>query len=185
MAKSWYILQTFTGYENKVERDIKSLLEKNELSSDIISDVIIPIEEVVEIKDGKKKVRKNKFLPSYILLEMDLPEIDWRKTVSTLRNIKGCGGFVGTDVNVRPRPITNDEVRNILQRCGLIKGEKPVRVHQAYNVGDTVKIIDGPFVSFTGTIKENNEEKERLSVEVQIFGRPTPVEVAYLQVEKV
>ncbi len=185
MSRNWYILQTYAGYENKVERGVRALLDKNELDSNVILDVKVPVEEITEIKDGKKKVRKDKFLPGYVLLYMDLPEIDWKKTVAVLRKIQGCGGFVGTDINTRPRPITDDEAKGILQRCGLIKGEKPVRVHQEYNIGDNVKVTEGPFASFTGSIKEINEEKEKLSVEVQIFGRPTPVEVSFTQVEKV
>lgn len=186
MSRSWYILQSYTGYEGKVERTIKTMLSKAELDSNVILDVLVPVEEIVEIKDGKKKSRKNKFLPGYVLLEMDLPEIGWKTTCSALRSIKGAGGFVGTDPNTRPRAISADEAKRILQRCGLIKGEKTaVRVRQSYNLGDVVKITDGPFGSFSGTIKEINEEKEKLSVEVQIFGRPTPVEVDFLQVERV
>lgn len=185
MSRSWYILQSYVGYEGKIERTIKSLLEKGELDSNVLLDVKVPVEEVVEIKDGKKKSRTNKFLPGYILLEMDLPEIGWKNTCSALRKIQGSGGFVGTDPNTRPRPISNDEAKRILQRSGVIKGEKSVRVRQSFNLGDVVKITDGAFASFSGTIKEINEEKEKLSVEVQIFGRPTPVEVNYLQVERV
>lgn len=184
MSRSWYILQTYTGYEGKVERVIKSMLDKKEIDSSVLLDVRVPLEEVVEIKDGKKKTRMNKFLPGYILLEMDLPEIGWKTTCSALRKIQGAGGFVGTDPNTRPRPISSDEAKNILQRSGVIKGEKAVHVRQSFNVGDVVKINDGPFASFSGTVKEINLEKEKLSVEVQIFGRPTPVEVSFLQAEK-
>ncbi|MCI5606643.1 MAG: transcription termination/antitermination protein NusG [Treponema sp.] len=184
MSRAWYILQTYTGYESKIERTIKSLLDKGDLDSNVILDVKVPVEEVVEIKDGKKKTRMNKFLPGYIMLEMDLPEIGWKNTCSTLRKIQGAGGFVGTDPNTRPHPITNEEARNLLQRSGVIKGEKPVYVKQSFNIGDTVKITDGAFASFEGVIKEISVEKEKLSVEVQIFGRATPVEVTFLQVEK-
>ena len=184
MSKNWYILQTYTGLENKVERVIKSLLDKKEIDPNVVTDVRVPLEEIVEVKDGKKKSRMNKFLPGYVLIEMDLPEIGWKDTCSALRKVQGCGGFVGTDPNTRPRPITNDEAKAILQRSGVIKGEKAVRVHQSYNVGDNVKVIDGPFASFSGTVKEINLEKEKLSVEVQIFARSTPVEVGLLQVEK-
>jgi len=184
MSRNWYILQTYTGYEGKVERVIKSLLEKNEIDSNVLLDVRVPLEEVVEIKDGKKKTRMNKFLPGYILLEMDLPEIGWKTTCSVLRKIQGAGGFVGTDPNTRPRPISSEEAKNILQRSGVIKGDKTARVKQSYAVGDIVKINDGAFATFTGTVKEINIEKEKLTVEVQIFGRPTPVEVNFLQAEK-
>lgn len=184
MSRSWYILQTYTGYENKIERSIKALLDSKEISSEVVLDVRVPVEEVVEIKDGKKRARKNKFLPGYIMLEMDLPEFGWKTTCSQLRRLQGVNGFVGTDPNTRPIPITKDEAMNLLQKSGVIKGEKQARVKQSYAVGDVVKINEGAFASFTGTIKEINTEKEKLSVEVQIFGRPTPVEVSFLQVEK-
>ncbi|MCR5063168.1 MAG: transcription termination/antitermination protein NusG [Treponema sp.] len=185
MSKSWYILHTYTGYENKIEKTIRSLLEKSEIDPKVISDVRVPVEELVEIKDGKKRTRMNKFLPGYIMLEMDLPEIGWKDTCSKLYRIQGVTGFVGNvDRNKRPFPITADEAKNLLQKSGVIKGEKQVRVRQSFNVGDVIKINDGPFASFTGTIKEINLEREKLSVEVQIFGRPTPVEVNFLQAEK-
>ena len=191
MSRCWYILHTYTGYEGKIERTIRSLIEKYSVDEKtginpaVVLDVRVPVEEVVEIKDGKKKTRNNKFLPGYIMLEMDLPEIGWKETCSKLYKIQGVTGFVGNvSRNNRPFPITADEAKNLLQKSGAIKGEKSVHVRQSYNVGDAVKITDGPFASFTGTIKDINLEKEKLSVEVQIFGRPTPVEVNFLQVEK-
>ena len=185
MSKNWYILHTYTGYEGKIERTIRSLLEKNEIDPEVILDVKVPVEELVEIKDGKKRTRSNKFLPGYIMLEMDLPEIGWKDTCAKLYKIQGVTGFVGNvSRSNRPMPITKDEAMNLLQKSGVIKGDKQVRVRQSFNVGDVVKIADGPFASFTGTVKEINLEKEKLSVEVQIFGRPTPVEVSFLQAEK-
>jgi transcriptional antiterminator NusG len=186
MSRCWYILHTYTGYEGKIERSIRTLIEKKEIDSNVVLDVRVPVEEIVEIKDGKKKVRNNKFLPGYIMLEMDLPEIGWKETCLKLYRIQGVTGFVGNvSRNNRPFPITTDEAKNLLMKSGAIKGEKQVHVRQSFNVGDQVKITDGPFASFTGTIKEINVEKEKLSVEVQIFGRPTPVELSYLQAEKV
>ena len=186
MSRCWYILHTYTGYEGKIERSIRTLIEKNEIDSNVVLDVRVPVEEIVEIKDGKKKVRNNKFLPGYIMLEMDLPEIGWKETCLKLYRIQGVTGFVGNvSRNNRPIPITTDEAKNLLMKSGAIKGEKQVHVRQSFNVGDQVKITDGPFASFTGTIQEINVEKEKLSVEVQIFGRPTPVELSYLQAEKV
>lgn len=185
MSRNWYILHTYTGYEGKIERTIKSLLEKNEIDQNVVLDVRVPVEELVEIKDGKKKIRSNKFLPGYIMLEMDLPELGWKNTCSQLYRIQGVTGFVGCiNRNQRPIPITNDEAKNLLQKSGVIKGEKQVHVRQSFNVGDVIKITEGAFASFTGTIKEINQEREKLSVEVQIFGRPTPVEVNFLQAEK-
>lgn len=185
MAKSWYILHTYTGYEGKIERTIKALLEKNELDKNIVCDVKVPVEELVEIKDGKKRTRNNKFLPGYIMLELDLPDLGWKSTCQAIRRIQGVTGFVGTNPGERPRPITADEAKNLLQRAGEIKGEKQVRVKQNYSVGDQVKITDGPFATFSGSVEEVNAEKEKLRVMVQIFGRATPVEVDLLQVEKI
>lgn len=185
MAKNWYILQTYTGYEAKIERIIKGLLEKRELRDDVVLDTCVPTEEVAVLqKDGKQKIRKEKFLPGYLLLEMDLPETDWKDTCAIIRSIQGVNGFVGTEPKEHPRAISADEAKAILQRSGLIKGEKPVHVQMAINVGDEVKITDGPFASFTGKVNEVNAEKEKLRVTVQIFGRDTPVELNFGQVER-
>ena len=185
MAKSWYILHTYNGYEGKIERTVKALLEKNELDPAVVTDIKVPVEEVVEIKDGKKKSRHDKFLPGYIMIELDLPEIGWKATCSTIRRIQGVTGFVGTNPNERPRPISADEAKNLLLKAGAIKGEKSVKVKQSFNVGDQVKITDGPFASFSGTIEDVSVEKDKLRVNVQSFGRATPVEVSLLQVEKI
>ena len=122
MAKSWYILHTYNGYEGKIERTVKALLEKNELDPAVVTDIKVPVEEVVEIKDGKKKSRHDKFLPGYIMIELDLPEIGWKATCSTIRRIQGVTGFVGTNPNERPRPISADEAKNLLLKAGAIKG---------------------------------------------------------------
>ena len=184
MSRCWYILHTFTGYENKIERTIRSLIEKNEIDGNIVLDIKVPVEELVEIKDGKKRTRKNKFLPGYIMLEMDLPELGWKDTCATLRRIQGVTGFVGSDANERPFPIKADEAKNLLMRSGAIKGEKQVRVRQTFSVGDVVKINEGPFNGFEGTVKEIFADKEKLVVEVQIFGRATPCELSFMDVER-
>jgi transcriptional antiterminator NusG len=185
MAKSWYILHTYTGYEGKIERTIRTKIEAGEIDSAVVSDVKVPVEEVVEIRDGKKHTRNNKFLPGYIMLEMDLPQLGWKATCSAIRRIQGVTGFVGTNPSERPRPITTDEAKNLLQKAGEIKGEKTVRVKQTFEVGDQVKITDGPFATFSGSVEEVNAEKNKLRVMVQIFGRATPVEVDLLQAEKI
>jgi len=184
MAKGWYMVQTYAGYENKIEKILHLKLENGELNKEYVTDILVPVEEVVEIKDNKKKTRKVKFLPSYIMLELDLPDLGWKATCSAIRRIQGVNGFVGTDPNVRPRPISDDEARKILVRCGRIKGEKNVRVMQAYNVDDQVKINEGPFASFSGVVEEIYPDKSKMRVMVQIFGRATPVEVDITQVEK-
>lgn len=185
MSKSWYMLQTFVGHEAKIERTIRALLDKNELDSAVITDIKVPVEEVVEIKDGKKKSKRVNFMPGYLMVELDLPELGWKETCSGLRRIQGVTGFVGTNPNERPRFISAAEAKNLLQKIGVIKSEKTVKIKQSYNVGDVVKITDGPFASFSGNIEEVNEEKDKLRVNVQIFGRATPVEVSVLQVERV
>ncbi|MCQ2575359.1 MAG: transcription termination/antitermination protein NusG [Treponema sp.] len=195
MSRSWYILSVFTGYEGKIEKTIRLLLDKKELDSNVIYDVIVPEEEVLDVgkdggvkidkKTGKQKTRKVKFLPGYVMLEMDLPELTWKNTCAGLYAIQGVTGFVGnTNRNNRPKPISSDEAKNLLQKCGRIKGEKTVRINFTFNVGDSIKITEGPFASFPGVIKEIFADKEKLSVEVQIFGRSTPVEVTFSQVEK-
>jgi transcriptional antiterminator NusG len=119
------------------------------------------------------------------MIEMDLPDLDWKETCSKIKKIQGVAGFVGTPSDKRPQPLSGDEARGILQKSGEIKGEKPIRARQNFNPGEQVKIIDGPFESFTGSIEEVNQEKNKLKVMVQIFGRSVPVEVNLLQVEKV
>jgi transcription termination/antitermination protein NusG len=185
MAKGWYILHTYTGYENKIERTLRSMLEAKELDPVVLTDIKVPVEEIVEIKDGKKRTRSNKFLPGYIMLEMDLPDLGWKKTCSLIRRVQGVTGFVGTNPSERPRPISNDEAKNLLQKAGEIKGEKTVHIKQSFAIGDQVKITDGPFATFTGSVEEINVEKDKLRVMVQIFGRTTPVEVGLLQAEKI
>ena len=185
MANGWYILHTYSGYENKIEKTIRSYLEIGDLSPDVVLDVKVPVEEVVEIKDGKRKTKTNKFLPGYIMLELDLPDLGWKNVCSVIRRIQGVTGFVGVIGNERPRPISPEEAKALLQKVGEIKGEKPTRLKQSFAVGEQVKIIEGPFATFSGSIEEVNLERNKLRVMVGIFGRATPVEVDLLQVEKI
>ena len=185
MATGWYVLHTYSGYENKIEKTIRMMIESGDLDKEVVRDVKVPSEEVVEVRDGKKRTMTKKFLPGYILIEMDLPELGWKVACTQIKKIQGVTGFVGTPANRRPNPLTPDEARSILQKAGEIKGERVVRPRQSFSAGEQVKIIDGPFESFTGTIEEVNVEKSKLKVMVGIFGRATPVEVDLLQVEKV
>ena len=187
MATGWYVLHIYSGYENKIEKTIRMMTDMGELDKDIVRDVKIPSEEVIEVKDGKKRTLTKKFLPGYILVEMDLPdaEMGWKVPCSKIRKIQGVTGFVGTPAGRKPQPLSADEARAILQKAGEIKGERPTRTRQSFSPGEQVKIIDGPFDTFTGTIDEVNHEKNKLKVMVGIFGRNTPVEVDLLQVEKI
>jgi transcriptional antiterminator NusG len=161
------------------------MIEAGELEKEVIRDIKIPSEEIVEVKDGKKRVITRKFLPGYILIEMDLPDLGWKAPCTKIKKIQGVTGFVGTPADRKPQPLSGDEARSILQKSGEMKGERPVRSRQSFAAGEQVKIIDGPFESFIGTIDEVNQEKNKLKVMVMIFGRSTPVEVDLLQVEKV
>lgn len=184
MAKGWYVVHTYSGYENKIERTIRKMMEDPKISETVF-DIKVPSEEVVEVKDGKRKVSTRKILPGYILLEMDLPNIGWKYPCSAIRRIQGVTGFVGTLDGSKPQPISAEEARRIFQKTGDIKSDKNLRPKQSFSVGEKVKIIDGPFDTFTGTVEEVNTEKAKLKVMVGIFGRSTPVEVGFLQVEKV
>ena len=184
MAKGWYILHTYSGYEGKIERTIRSLLENGDLDSTKVLDIKVPVEEVCEIKDGKKKTTTKKFLPGYIMIELDLPDVGWKDTCSQIRRIQGVTGFVGAGSSEKPRPLSGEEAKALLQKSGEIKGDKPVRMKQSFAIGEHVKITEGPFASFSGIIDEVNLEKNKLHVTVEIFGRATPVEVDLLQVEK-
>jgi transcription termination/antitermination protein NusG len=185
MAKAWYVLHVYSGYEKKIEKTIRMLLSTLELDSNVVTDIRVPSEEVVDIKDGKKRTMERKILPGYLLVEMDLPDEDWKGVCSTIRKITGVTGFVGATQHHKPAPITQEEARHILQRSGEIKGERTAHTRQSFSASEQVKIIEGPFESFTGTIEEVSPDKNKLKVMVGIFGRSTPVEVDMLQVEKV
>lgn len=185
MAKAWYILHVYSGYENKIEKTIRVMIAQGELSRDVVTDIKIPSEEVVDVKDGKRRSSSRKILPGYLMIEMDLPDDSWKSTCSAIRKITGVTGFVGGNPTSKPQPISSDEARGVFQRTGEIKGERSVRARQNFASGEQVKIIEGPFESFTGIIEEVNLEKNKLKVMVGIFGRSTPVEVDILQVEKI
>ncbi len=187
MAKNWYVLHTYSGYENKVERGIHNLIE-NEHLEDYIFQVKVPSEEVAEVRNGKKRVSKKKYFPGYILVEMNIPDEpahEWKRILSYITKIPGVTSFVGSGRNKKPVPLSSDDVKNVLQRMGEIKGEKLSAPRLLYDVGESVRVIDGPFKSFTGTVEEINNEKGRIKVRVEIFGRSTPVELSFLQVEKI
>ena len=185
MARSWYIVHVYTGYEQKINRTLSEMIAENEIDSSVLIQVKVPTEEVTEVRNNKKHVKNNLLLPGYIMVEMDLPQIGWKDVCSQIRSVQGVTGFVGTNPNVRPHSITTDEAKNLLQRSGEIKGEKQIHVKQSFSVGDQVKITDGAFATFTGTVEEISPEKDKMRVMVQIFGRAAPVEVSLLQAEKI
>ncbi len=183
MARAWYILHTYSGYENKIERTIRTLIEKDLISGEVVTDIKVPEELVIENKGGKKKSVKRKFLPGYILVEMNLPDMGWKPVCSEIRKIQGVSGFLGTAGNEKPQPISNDEAKEILQKTGEIKGDKTPRLVQNFSEGQHVKIIEGAFASFSGVIDEVMTDKNKLRIMVAIFGRTTPVEIEMSQAE--
>jgi len=175
MAMHWYVLHALAGHENKVKAYIETQAPLVGLG-DYIGRVVVPTEDTIEMKDGKKKTTKRKFLPSYVLIEMELNN----DTQYFINNVPGVTSFVGP--GRRPERLKQAEVDRIL---GQISSSKEREIPaMKFNVGDKVKVIDGPFTDFSGEIEEVNPLKNKVKVTVSIFGRPTPVELDVLQVEK-
>jgi len=172
---NWYIVQTFSGFEHKVADTINELIKKRELVDKIVQ-VEVPIHEVTEVKRGKRVQRKKKFFPSYLLVKMEMDE----KLYHMIKNIQKVSGFLGT--SGKPVPVSDNEIDKIL---GNIKeGSLLPEPRVSFDIGEQVKVCEGPFASFNGLVEEVDEEKARLKVSVSIFGRPTPIELEYNQVEK-
>ncbi len=185
MARGWYVLHALSGYEAKVEAALRKMLEDDAELAESVFDVKIPQEEVMEVYKGKKRTINRKFLPGYMLIEMDLDDLTWKAVISKIRRINGVMGFLGTTVRgQKPNAITADEAKAVLQKTGDIKVDKQMRINVEFDADDQVKITSGPFEGFSGRITEVNREKGRLHVSVGIFGRSTPVEVDFTQVEK-
>jgi transcriptional antiterminator NusG len=175
MAKDWYVVHTYSGFENKVAEAIRQRA-KIFGQEEQITQVVIPTEEVVEIRRGQKKTTSQKFFPGYVLVEMDMTDDSWHLVKSTPK----VTGFVGA--GTRPAPLPRDEVDTILRQMEL-GAEKP-KPKSVFQKGDKVRVIEGPFVNFSGIIDDMSPERGKLKVMVQIFGRLTPVELEYYQVER-
>jgi transcriptional antiterminator NusG len=173
MANQWYVVHTYSGFEEKVKTIIEDNARRRDLS-DKISQILIPTEKVFEIKAGKKKESTKKFYPGYILVEMELNDETWHIVSSTPR----VTGFVGGE---RPTPVQQEEIDIIVQQ---IEEGPATQVKAHFERGDGVRIIDGAFANFNGFVDEIDEDHSKLRVMVTIFGRQTPVELNYLQVEK-
>lgn len=183
MARGWYVLSVYSGHENKIEKFLRMMMDGGDVSS--LLDVRVPVEEIIEVVNGKKRTVNRKFLPGYVLLDMDLPENGWQECCLRIKHIQGVLGFVGqSEGGAKPQPISQDEARAILQKSGDIKVEKTVRLRQDFRLGEKVRIIDGPFDGFTGDIEGVYVERGKLRVMVPIFGRDTPVELDFVQVER-
>ena len=175
-TKSWYIVHTYSGFENKVKESLEERVKAYGLQ-DKVGDVLIPTEDVVEMRAGKKVVTSKRFFPGYILVEMDMTDDAWH----VVKNTPKVTGFVGA--GAKPTPLSKDEVEQILTQVKTA-AEKP-KPKYMFEKGEQVRINEGPFASFTGVVDEVNLEKNTLKVMVTIFGRATPVELDFLQVEKI
>jgi transcriptional antiterminator NusG len=175
MGKEWYIVHTYSGFEAKVKESLRQRAEAAGMEA-LIEEVLIPTEEVVEMRDGKKTRSKRKFFPGYVLVRMELTDDTWH----VVRNTPKVTGFVGT--GNKPVPLREDEVDRIINQVS-VAAEKP-KPKLEFRINETVRIVDGPFSNFTGDVEEVNEDRSTLKVMVTIFGRATPVELEFLQVEK-
>jgi len=166
----WYVVHTYSGYENKVKTDLEKTVKNRELE-DFFFEIVVPMEEQIEIKDGKKKTNLKKVFPGYVLVKMIVTEATWY----IVRNTRGVTGFVGSGTD--PIPLTEEEIRQM--------GFELPSVTIDYSLGDSVSITGGSFDGFVGTVQEINKEKHKVKVLVSMFGRETPVEVDFSQITKI
>jgi len=175
MAKRWYVVHVFSGSEKKMAQAILEQATANGLE-DQIADVMVPTEEVIEVRRGAKVQSERKFFPGYILVNMELTDAAW----SVVQSQPRVTGFLGG--KGRPVPITNAEAERLIKQ--MDEGVERPRSTLSFDIGEEVRVIEGPFESFNGVVEEADDEKERLKVSVSIFGRSTPVELEYSQVER-
>ena len=167
----WYVVHTYSGYENKVKTDLEKTVKNRELE-DYFFDIVVPMEEQIEIKEGKRKTNLKKVFPGYVLVKMIVTEETWY----IVRNTRGVTGFVGSGTD--PIPLTQSEIRNMGFETNQV-------VNVDYEINDSVRVINGPLSTFIGTVQEINKEKGKVKVLVSMFGRETPVELEFAQVEKI
>lgn len=177
MDKNWYVVHTYSGYENKVKTNLEKRVESMGMTDKIFR-ILVPVEEETEIKNGQKKSAIKKVFPGYVLAEMVMTDDSWY----VVRNTPGVTGFVGsTGAGSKPTPLLPEEIDGILRQMGM-KEQKKLEVD--FSLKDKVKVKEGPFADFVGSIEEIDPEKQKLKVHVNMFGRETPVELEFDQVEK-
>ena len=176
MSMRWFVVQAFSGFENTVKRSLEERIERAGLE-DKFDEILVPTEEVVEIRDGQKRRSERKFFPGYVLVRMEMDDDAWH----LVKDVPKVLGFIGGTAD-RPAPISDKEADSILQK--VQEGVEKPRPKVLFDVGEVVRVTDGPFNDFNGVVEEVNFEKNRLLVAVQIFGRSTPVELEFSQVEK-
>lgn len=175
--KKWYIIQTVSGHETKVKESLQEKIIQENLNN-LFGKILIPTEDVIEIKAGKKHTSKRKIFPGYILIEMCITE----ETLHMIKNVKNVFGFIGGTIN-KPASLTEDETQNILEK--IKESSKKPKPKKLFELGEMVRVIDGPFSDFNGSVEEINYDKNRLCVGVLIFGRSTPIDLDFSQVEKI
>ena len=176
MAKHWFVVHAYSGFENKVKLSLEERIERSGLGESF-GEILVPTEEVVEMREGQKRKSQRKFFPGYVLVNMELDDETWH----LVKNTPKVMGFVG-GTETRPVPISQREADEILQR--VQDGVEKPRPKVLFEPGEVVRVIDGPFNDFNGVVEEINYEKNKLRVAVLIFGRSTPVELDFSQVEK-
>lgn len=177
MSKKWYVVQAYSGFEKNVQRILEERIAREEMG-DCFGQILVPVEKVVDIRNGRKTISERKSYPGYVLVEMEMTDDSWHLVKSTPR----VSGFIGGRAN-RPTPISQREAEIILQQVqtGIEKPKPKVE----FEVGQQVRVNEGPFADFNGVVEEVNYERNKLRVSVQIFGRETPVELEFSQVEKI
>ena len=177
MEKNWYVVHTYSGYENKVKANLEKRVESMGMQDKIFR-VIVPEEEETDIKNGKKKTVKRKVFPGYVLVEIVMTDDSWY----VVRNTPGVTGFVGSSgAGSKPTPLLPEEINSILKHLG--ENERPIDID--FEIGETVKVNEGPFANFSGSVEEIDKDKAKVKVLVNMFGRDTPVELEFTQVEKI
>ena len=176
MSKKWYVVHTYSGFEKSVQRALLERIKRSEMQ-DLFGQILVPVEEVVEMKNGAKAISERKFFPGYVLVEMDMTDDTWHLVKSTPK----VTGFVGGTAN-KPTPISQKEVDAILRQ--VQEGVEKPKPKVLFEVGESVRVTEGPFTDFNGNVEEVNYEKSKIRVSVLIFGRATPVELDFGQVEK-
>ncbi len=174
MENKWFVVHVLSGHEKKVKLYLENEINNSDFGEKI-SEVLVPSEEVIEMREGKKRFKNKVFFPGYILVQLDAK----KDVLDFVRNIPGITNFVGNPNN--PQPLRKEEVDRIIGRLEASKDK--MSLDTPYSVGDPIRVIDGPFTDFTGFVEEVSEEKQKLKVMVSIFGRSTPVELDFLQVE--
>jgi len=178
MTKRWYVVHVYSGFEKSVQRALTDRIQRNAMQ-DHFGRILVPTEEVIEMRSGQKSVTERKFYPGYVMVEMDMTDEAWHLVKSTQK----VTGFVGGAHGRKPPPISEKEVEGILQQ--MQDGAEKPRPKVLFEIGEAVRVKDGPFIDFHGSVEEVNYDKSKLRVSVTIFGRATPVELDFGQVEKV